>query len=347
MHKTMFKASICLLLVSFIIYACGEHTRIARDIEKYNKLEKDAERLLINQAEKEIILPADPVVEPTPREIFNFQDQNFLEVKGVTAPSDRYIGAGLMVELNSQKILWGKNVLDPVAIASLTKVMTVLLVLEEVDKRDDITLDTKIPITSTARSVPSSSFLRKHPHSEVPIIELLQSAIIKSANDSCQLLAEFFGDGDDTRFVAMMNARARQLKMKNTAYYNSHGLPGKYFKPETPDNSSTMEDLMLLVLEVWETRKEVFQWSSKKSMKLPPGHSRAVTISNTNPLIAMKGVIGLKTGFTNNAGWCLITVYKDANRVFFSIVTGCKTKATRNRFSRALLLWGLKAAKSF
>lgn len=347
MHKTMLKVSVCLLLISAVIYACGEYTRTVNEIEKYNKLEKAAEGLLLIQAEKKVDLTPRPD-QPLPQEkVFNFQDQNFLDIKGLKAPSDKQVGAGLMVELNSQKILWGKNVLNTVAIASLTKVLTVLVVMDEVDKREDITLDTKLTISSTARSTPSSSFLRKHPHREVPIRELLQSAMVKSANDSCRLMAEYFGDGDAKRFVAMMNSKARQLKMKNSTFYNPHGLPGKYFTPQTPDNTSTMEDLMLLVLEVWETRKEVFNWTSKKSFTLPPGNKKGVLVSNTNPLIAMKGVIGLKTGYTFNAGWCLITVYKGSNRVFFSIVTGCKSKTVRNGFCRSLLLWALKAGKTF
>ena len=347
MHKTMLKVSICLLLLSAIIYACGEYTRTVIEIDKYKDLEEKTEGLLVLQAEKRVDLTPEPERKTSPQEIFNFQDQSFLEIKGLTPPSDRNVKAGLMVELNSQKILWGKNVLEPVAIASLTKVLTVLVAMEEVDNNDQVTFETKVPITSTARSVPSSSFLRKHPHKEVPIIELLQSAMIKSANDSCQLLAEYIGGGDPSRFIAIMNAKARQLKMKNSAFYNPHGLPGKYFTPQTPDNTSTMEDLMLLVLEMYEKRKEVFKWTAKKSMKLPPNHSRGVVIGNTNPLVSMNGVIGLKTGYTNNAGWCLITVYKSSSRVFFSIVTGCPTKPIRNSFSRALLLWGIKAAKTF
>lgn len=346
MHKTMLKVSICLLLLSAVIYACGEYTRTVNEIEKWNKLEKDAEGLLLHQAEKKVDLTPEPEKVLPPEKVFNFHDQNFLDVQGLTPPSDRNVGAGLMVELNTQQILWGKNVLDIVAIASLTKVLTVLVVMDEVDKRDDITLDTKLTISSKARSTPSSSFLRKHPNRDVPILELLQSALVKSANDSCQLLAEFFGDGDETRFIAMMNAKARELKMKDSTFYNSHGLPGKYFTPETPDNTSSMGDLMLLMLEIWERRKEVFNWTSKKSFVLPPGNPKGVRINNTNPLIAMNGVIGLKTGFTNNAGWCLMTVYQGAGRVYFSIVTGCRSKAIRNSFCRSLLLWGIKAGKT-
>ena len=333
--------------MSAIIYACGEYTRTINEIDKYKKLEKDTEGLLVLQAEKKVDLTPEPERNREPQEIFNFQDQSFLKIKGLTPPSDRKVKAGLMVELNSQKILWGKNVLEPVAIASLTKVLTVLVAMEQVDNNEQVDYDTKIPITSTARSVPSSSFLRKHPHKEVPIRELLQSAMVKSANDSCQLLAEYIGGGELSRFIAMMNAKARQLKMKNSAFYNPHGLPGKYFTPQTADNTSTMEDLMILVMEIWEKRKEVFKWTSKKSFKLPPNHSRGVVVSNTNPLISMNGVIGLKTGYTNNAGWCLITVYKSSSRVFFSIVTGCPTKPERNSFCRSLLLWGIKAAKTF
>ncbi len=69
-------------------------------------------------------------------------------------------------------------------------------------------------------------------------------------------------------------------------------------------------------------------------------------ITNTNPLVAMSGVIGLKTGYTGNAGWCLITVYHDESKVLVSVVTGCRDKTVRNTFCRALLLWGIKAAKT-
>ena len=353
MHRTMLKASFCLLLLSAVIYVCGEYALVARELEKFQLLEETKKDLAAKHPiiSKELDVPV-PVIEeieePEEDKLFiDVENVNFRKIKGLTPPSDRNVGAGILLDVETQKILWGKNVTEEIAIASLTKILTVITVLDEVRKRDDVTMKTKIKISSTARSTRSSSFLRAHPYSEVPIDELLQSAMIKSANDSCQLLAEFFGDGDSKRFVAMMNAKARALNMRHSMFFNPHGLPGKYYTPERPDNTSTIADLTLLVFEVMENYQGIFSWTSKQLMKLPKGHKRAVTVYNTNPLVQIRGVNGLKSGYTINAGWCLITTCNRDGHFYISIVTGCKTKGTRNSFSRSLLLWGFKAINKF
>ncbi|MCM8530624.1 MAG: serine hydrolase [Lentisphaeraceae bacterium] len=344
MHKTMFKVSLCLLLFSSIIYVCGEYALVARELERFQLAEESRKDLAEKHPELAEELAPPPIVEEEPEKpLVLVENVNFRQIKGLRPPSDRHVNAGLLLDIESQKILWGKKVTDVISIASLTKILTIITALDEVKRRDDIDFSTKVKISSTARSTPSSSFLRKHPHSEVPIIELMQSAMLKSANDSCRLLAEFLGDGDPTRFIATMNTKARMLNMKHSMFFNPHGLPGKYSKPEIPDNTSTIADLSLLVFEVIEHYPEILKWTSKRSMILPPGHKRGIRVPNTNPLIQMRGVNGLKTGFTFNAGWCLITTCKKDGRYFVSIVTGCKTKAVRNSFSRDLLLWGTKA----
>lgn len=344
----MLKASICLLLLSAVIYVCGKYALVARELEKFQLLEESKEELAkkhpkFSKALKEAVI-VEKEKEPVPEKVFvDVENVNFKKINGLAPPSDRYAGAGILLDVKTKKILWGKNVTKEIPIASLTKVLTVITVLDEVRRREGVTMKTKIKITSSARSTRSSSFLRKHPHGEVPIDELLQSAMLKSANDSCQLLAEFFGDGDSKRFVAMMNAKARTLNMKHSMFFNPHGLPGAYYKPERPDNSSTIADLTLLIFEVMENYSGMFNWTSKQSMYLPKGHPRAVYVPNTNPLVQIRGVNGLKTGFTFNAGWCLITTCNRDGHFYISIVTGCKSKEARNSFSRALLLWGFKA----
>ena len=196
MHKTMLKASICLLILSVVIYYCGEYALVARELEKFELLEETKKDL----AEKhpnysaELDVPVmDEVKEPEEDKLFiDVENVNFRKIKGLTPPSDKSVGAGILLDVKTQKILWGKNVTEEIAIASLTKILTAITVLDELRKRDDVTMKSKIKITSSARSTRSSSFLRKHPHSEVSIDELLKSAMLKSANDSCQLLAEFW-----------------------------------------------------------------------------------------------------------------------------------------------------------
>ena len=351
MQKTMLKVSICLLILSAVIYVCGEYALVARELEKFQLLEESKKDLAVNHPHlsEELDVPVmDEVNEPEEEKLFiDVENVNFRKIKGLTPPSDRSVGAGILMDVKTENILWGKNVTEEISIASLTKILTVITVLDELRRKTDVTKNTKIKITSSARSTRSSSFLSKHPHREVSIDELLKSAMLKSANDSCQLLAEFFGDGDSTRFVAMMNAKARALNMRHSMFFNPHGLPGKYYTPERPDNTSTIADLTLLVFEVMGNYPEIFEWTSKQSMQMPNGHSRAITVYNTNPLIQIRGVNGLKTGYTINAGWCLITTCNRDGHFYISIVTGCKTKGTRNSFSRSLLLWGFKAIESF
>ena len=346
MHKSMLKASVCLLLLSAIIYACGEYALTMRNIEKLSDLELENKIELNKQARevKAFKLPVKPKVEKPFIEL-NIQDRKFFEVAGVRPPSDKSVRAGMMVEFKTGTHLWVKNITKTVPIASLSKIMTVLVVLDELDKRDDVTMETKIKITSQARKTGSSSFLRKHPLAEVSVKECLMSAMIKSANDSCILLADFFGQGDQARFAAMMNAKARSLKLTSTAFYNPHGLPGRDQQPVVPDNTSTVKDLLFMVIEVYQNRPEILKWTRLVSLKLPENHRRAITINNTNPLVNIDGVVGLKTGYTINAGHCLINIYNYQSRTFVSIITGCKTKAARNNFARELLLWTRKARK--
>jgi D-alanyl-D-alanine carboxypeptidase (penicillin-binding protein 5/6) len=343
----MLKISFCLLLLSAIIYACGEYTTTMRQIEKLNGSEVESQQKLAEKAKRKetFELPVKPKLVTPPIKL-NVQDRKFFEIKGVAPPSDRKVRAGMLGDFKSSKILWAKNVHQKIPIASLSKIMTVLVVLDEIDRREDVTLNTKIKITSRARTTRSSSFLRKHPLAEVSVEECLQSAMIKSANDSCMLLAEFFGNGDPARFAAMMNAKARALKLTKTSFYNPHGLPGKDQTPQVPDNVSTIRDLMFLVAEVYTKRREILTWTRLPSLKLPKNHRRAITINNTNPLISVDGVVGLKTGFTINAGWCLISIYNYSGKTLVGIITGCKSKADRNTFARNLLLWSRKAAKA-
>ena len=320
-----------------------------REIEKLKKMEELSQlELLQKENEPKKIIEKKPVepVKPKGPSLAEFKDQKFIQVQGLRPPSDRKVKAGMMSELTTGQHLWGKNVFKEVPIASLSKIMTVLVVLDELDIRDNVNLQTKLKINSEARTTPSSVFLRRHPLPEVTVEECLISAMVKSANDSCTLLAQYFGDGDKTRFIAKMNAKARALKMTSTAFYNPHGLPGAYSKPAIPDNTSSARDLMLLVVEAYENRKEIFKWTSIKSYTTPKNHRKPVTVGNTNPLIEVSGVIGLKTGFTNNAGWCFINVDKYQSKVYVSIITGCQTKADRNAFARELMLWGRKAGRT-
>ena len=278
---------------------------------------------------------------------FSFTENNkrfALSNKTLRHPNDRAIKAGILFDKRTGKLLWAKNTDQVLSIASLTKVLTVLTTLKYIEGQKDISRRTKLPISKTARSVAFSKFLRLYPNKEVPVLELMQSAMVKSANDSTQLLAEKLMPKGEAEFVRQMNLYAASVNMKKTRVFNAHGLPSNYAKKTHADNRSTVKDLARLTLKVYDY-PEIFTWTRRKSLTLPKGHKRAVFLNNTNPLINITGVQGLKTGYTDNAGSCLIFTYKGREGDLVGIVLGCASKKDRDPFSRAILNWGKKAVK--
>lgn len=263
---------------------------------------------------------------------------NSFHQEGKKLPSyTQNVRAGLVIDLNSKETLWSKNAQENYSIASLTKIFTCLLAFEKLKANTAISPETKVTITSSARSVASSSFLRKYPLREVPIHDLLLSAIVKSANDSCALMSEFFGNGNSDAYIAELNERVKALGFSNSRFTNPHGLPlvGK------KDNTSTLADVANAAIAL-TTYPEVISWTRKSQHYLPKGHARAIPVNNTNRLVARPGVTGLKTGFTNNAGWCLCLTYSKDGRNFLVIATGCQSKSRRDQAVSSLLNWAIK-----
>ena len=256
-------------------------------------------------------------------------------------PSVRNVRAGLIVELNNREVYWAQNATKSVPIASLTKCLTVLTVLETIKNNPKYSLSDEVKISKSAMVTSSSVFLRKYPKDTVSVKELLVTAMVKSANDSCELLAEHFGNGDPKRFISLMNEQAKALGLPNTQMSNSHGLPFSRSNPKL-DNHSSMEDLLNIVRKLIKDYPMVLEWTSIRSLSYPKGSPKAVKLNNTNPLLAVKGVNGFKTGFTLNAGWCQILTIKRNGKFYFLVVTGCPSKNTRNVVMRELMNWALK-----
>ena len=256
-------------------------------------------------------------------------------------PSVSRVRVGAAIELNNKKVLWAKDANKSVPIASLTKCLTILTVLDYIEKNPQHSLLDEIPISKSAMKTSSSVFLRKYPKSTVTLKELLITAMVKSSNDSCQLLAEYFGKGNPNIFIQMMNTKAKEIGMNQTRMSNSHGLP---FSRENPklDNHSSMSDLLHLVRIIIKKYPFVLKWTSMRSVSYPEKSSKAVKLNNTNPLLPVKGVNGFKTGFTINAGWCQILTLRSNNNFYFIGLTGCPTKNTRDVTMRALMNWAVR-----
>jgi D-alanyl-D-alanine carboxypeptidase len=322
-----------ILLISAGIYFSGQYLQNKSD-EKLAKVEVQETKIESKTIEK--------------KENLKQKFSNILlpdNQKGVSSaykfPSVSRVKVGVAYEMNENKVLWTKEANKSVPIASLTKCLTIFTVLDLIKNNPKFSLLDEIKISKSAMQTSSSVFLRKYPKSTVSIKELLITAMVKSSNDSCQLLAEYFGNGDPKKFIDIMNIKAQQLGMKETRISNSHGLP---FSRENPklDNHSSMNDLLNLTKIIIKEYPFVLKWTSTRSLSYPEKSSKPVRLNNTNPLLPVKGVNGFKTGFTLNAGWCQILTCRSKGKFYFIAITGCPSKNSRDVTMRALMNWAVR-----
>lgn len=249
--------------------------------------------------------------------------------------------SGIVVDLETRRVLWSRNAHKAVPIASMTKLMTLLVAYEMVeDPSNDYTLQTPVKVTRAAYMIGGSQ-VYLDPKETFTVEELMKAASIKSANDAAYLLAEFFGGGDVNTFVRKMNAKAAELGMKHTKFRNPHGLPGK---SAAEDNVSSPEDMVRLA-EATLLHPKLMEWTSTwKANFRKPGTKGHMVIQNTNHLLRngsdpCPGVDGLKTGFIRRSGYCLTATCKRGGRRVIAVSMGHNTWKERDRFVKDLLNW--------
>lgn len=224
-----------------------------------------------------------------------------------------------LVDYESGEILYEKNSEEHLPIASMVKMMTILLTLEELDNQS-LTLDTMITTTENASSMGGSQVFID-PYVEYSCEDLLKSVIISSANDASVALAEHIS-GSEKSFVNRMNEKAKELGMDNTNYSNCTGLPA-------PEQYSCAKDCAIVLKEVSE--HEIYHKFSTIWMdELTHPSGRVTGLVNTNRLIKYyDGCDGGKTGSTNEAGCCLSASAKRNNMRLISVIIGASNSQTR------------------
>jgi len=239
--------------------------------------------------------------------------------------------AGIVVDASSGRVLWSKNARTPLQIASLTKMMTMLLAVEAL-QRGEVRLDTPIIVSRAAANVGGSQVYLKQGET-FTLSELLKTIIIASANDSSHAVAEALGGNVDT-FVQRMNARATALGMNATRYYNPHGLP----MPSGRNVASAL-DVALLARQLLKFPL-VLQWSSTWMDTFRGG---TFTLHNHNRLVkSIPGCDGLKTGYYSAAGYSnAVTVQRGSTRLIV-VVLGVKSRVTRDEIAKELTEWGFR-----
>lgn len=239
--------------------------------------------------------------------------------------------AALVVDARTGRTLHAVNEDAPRVPASITKVMTLYLLFEQLE-RGRFRMDTELPVSVYAsRQAPSKIGLR--PGSTIEVRDAIMALITKSANDASVVVAEAVG-GSEEAFARMMTARARSLGMSRTTFYNPHGLP------HSPPNITTARDLSILARAIQERFPRYYPMFSARTASIAGANFR-----NHNRLLGrVEGVDGIKTGYTRLSGFNLMTSAKADGRHIVSIVLGGRTGAHRDRIMADLVVAHLPRA---
>ena len=229
--------------------------------------------------------------------------------------------AAIVYERSSGKILYGKEENEKRKMASTTKIMTAIVVLENTNLDDIVTISSKAAGTGGSR-------LGLHKDDKISIQDLLYGLLLCSGNDAAVALAEHVG-GDLSNFANMMNSKAVSLGLSSTHFVTPHGLDD--------DNHYTTAYELALITN-YALKNDVFANLVKTKTYTISINNHPKTLSNTNELLGnLDGVYGVKTGFTNGANRCLVTAVKRDNMDIICIVLGADTKKDRTKDSINLI----------
>ncbi len=238
--------------------------------------------------------------------------------------------AAILAETATGAVIFEKNADERREVASITKLMTALLVLEAID-RGDVKLADQVQVSQNAAAMKGSQALLDA-NAAYSLEDLLRTTIMASANDSAVALAEYLC-GSEEAFVARMNARAQELGMTNTNYVNCTGYPkeGQY---------TTARDVCTLCCEVAK-HPQYTAYSSVWIDKLTHPGGRVTDLTNTNRLVRFyQGCDGFKTGSTDAAKYCLAATAEKNGMRLVAIVLGTPISQTRFDECRAMMDYG-------
>ena len=228
--------------------------------------------------------------------------------------------SGIIMEASTGKILFDKNMDEQKSPASMTKIMTMLLTVEAIES-GKISLDDEVNISANASKMGGSQVYLEE-NSTATVEMLLKSIAIGSANDASVAVAEKIG-GTESNFVNMMNKRAKELGAVNTTFKNPHGL-------DEEGHLTTAHDLALIARELIK-HEEILKLTSTYETTITHKNGKSLWLVNTNKLIKFyNGLDGLKTGFTDNAGYCLTGTMLRNNMRLITVTMKAPTKEDRN-----------------
>lgn len=242
---------------------------------------------------------------------------------------DYDLTAAYLCEASTGKVLYSMNEFKAASIASVTKVMTLLLVCEALDA-GKFSLSDQVRVSANAASMGGSQVFLEEGE-KISVEDLIKSAVIASGNDASVALAELCA-GSESSFVKMMNRRAVELGLKNSNFENTTGLDDT-----TTNHYSCAADIATISRELIK-HSIILDYSSIWQDSIRNGE---FTLTNTNRLVRYyDGCNGLKTGSTDKAGYCVSATAKRGNMQLVAVILGARTRDERNAAARALLDYG-------
>ncbi len=240
--------------------------------------------------------------------------------------------SALLMDVQTGTVLYESNAHEKLAPASVTKIMTMLLIMEAVDS-GKITMADQVTASETASAKGGSQIYLKAGET-MPVSDMLKSIAVSSANDCACAMAEHLA-GSEQAFVSMMNEKARELGMNDTNFVNCTGLDDG----EGAENHRTSAyDIALMSRELLKNHPGIKQFTT---IWMDTVRNGAFGLSNTNKLVRFyQGATGLKTGFTSGAGYCLSATAQRDGLELIAVIMGADTSANRNAACKSLLDYG-------
>lgn len=240
--------------------------------------------------------------------------------------------SAVLMDVATGTVLYESNPHEPLAPASVTKVMTMLLIMEAIDS-GKIGWDDMVTASEAAAAKGGSQIYLKVGET-MSVSDMLKSIAVSSANDCACAMAEHIA-GSESAFVSMMNARAAELGMKDTHFVNCTGLDDD---ASAKEHQTSAYDIALMSRELLKNHPMIKKYTT---IWMDTVRNGTFGLSNTNKLIRFyNGATGLKTGYTSGAGYCLSASAQREGMELIAVVMGCESRQVRNAACKSLLDYG-------
>lgn len=243
--------------------------------------------------------------------------------------------SAILIEESTKEVIYNKNENEKLAPASMTKIMSLILIMESI-KNGQINMNEDVVISEHASSMGGSQMFLET-NSKVKVKDLIKGIAIASGNDAVVALAEKIG-GSEEEFVNLMNEKVKELKLENTHFVNPHGL-------DADNHYSSAYDMAMMGLELLKY-PEILKYTSIYEEYFEKSDGTKIWMVNSNKLVRFyEGIDGLKTGYTDNAKYCITATGKKNNLRFISVVMGADSSENRSKDVVSMFNYGFSNYK--